>query len=200
MDELTIALLLLAIGFILIVLELFIPSGGILGIGSVVCIIAGIIFAFYGGIQQGSIVLTFTVLFVPVFLYGMLKLWPHTAIGRRILIQPRSKGENDDDSDPSLALKKLIGCIGVAKSPMLPSGMIVIDEQRYDSVSDGISIEVGQKVEVIDVRTNRLIVRPYQKNSNQMESQSNHLPSKADDVLAHPIEEFGLDALDDPLA
>jgi hypothetical protein len=42
---------------------------------------------------------------------------------------------------------------------MLPSGLIRIDGRSYDASSEGMPIEAGQRVKVVDVQTNRLVVR-----------------------------------------
>jgi membrane-bound serine protease (ClpP class) len=77
-------------------------------------------------------------------------------------------------------LEGLIGHVGRAKSKMLPSGIIVIEKDSYDAVSEGMPIEPGQRVRVIEVRGNRLIV----------EATADEPPSATDeDPLARPFEE-----------
>jgi hypothetical protein len=41
---------------------------------------------------------------------------------------------------------------------MLPSGIVQIDNRTYDAVGEGMAIDEGQRVRVIEVRGNRLIV------------------------------------------
>ena len=55
---------------------------------------------------------------------------------------------------------RLVGKRGVAKSELLPSGDVVIEGRVYDAVSNGVVISAGQAVRVIDVNTQRLVVRP----------------------------------------
>jgi membrane-bound serine protease (ClpP class) len=52
----------------------------------------------------------------------------------------------------------MLGHIGRAKSQMLPSGIVVVDDHNFDAVSEGLPIEEGQWIRVIEVRGNRLIV------------------------------------------
>jgi hypothetical protein len=43
---------------------------------------------------------------------------------------------------------------------MLPGGLVVIDGKTYDAVSEGVPIEPNQPVVVVNVSTQRLVVRP----------------------------------------
>jgi membrane-bound serine protease (ClpP class) len=62
------------------------------------------------------------------------------------------------ESGPDV-LSKLVGKRGVAKTLMVPSGQVQIDNVAYDAVSEGPAIEAGQAVVVIKLHTRRLIVR-----------------------------------------
>ena len=79
---------------------------------------------------------------------------------------------------------------------MLPSGAIIIAGRTYDAVSEGMSIDQGKNVKVIDVRTNRIVVRPTDSQPSQ------HVADDGDseDMLSRPIDSLGLDSLNDPLA
>jgi membrane-bound serine protease (ClpP class) len=63
------------------------------------------------------------------------------------------------DSPQQRYLKGLIGRVGQAKSKMLPSGAVVVDGRTIDAVSEGMPIEIGQRVRVIEARGNRVVVR-----------------------------------------
>ena len=73
----------------LLVLEMFIPSGGILGFLSVVALIASIVVAFHnGGIDFGTGFLIVTTVVFPTMIVLAMRWWPQTPIGRRILNRP----------------------------------------------------------------------------------------------------------------
>jgi hypothetical protein len=76
---------------------------------------------------------------------------------------------------------------------MLPSGAVEINGQMVDAVTQGQAIEPGTYVTVIEVRANRVVVRPAGK--DQRPSHEN-----PKDLLSRPIEELGIESLDDPLA
>ena len=81
-------------------------------------------------------------------------------MGRRVLLgAPRSEDVLPDDPDKE-QLKALIGRFGRAKTAMLLSGVVTIDGRNRDAVSESMPVEVGQRVQVIQVRGHCLVVRP----------------------------------------
>lgn len=188
MDPLILAIALIVIGFVVIGLELFLPSAGMLGVLASLLIIGGIITAFFHSLTAGAVILAVTCLSLPALIAGAFKIWPSTPIGRKILIGAMSEEEVLPQDDLQNQLKPLIGRRGVAKTKMLPSGIIVIDERNYDAVSDGFAIEPGALVEVISVRTKRAVVRPVDPNEP--------VQSDPNDPLSQPAERLGIDPID----
>jgi len=190
MDPIFWAALLLALGFVFALAEMFIPSGGALGFLAIGSIVGSIILAFYvGSLTTGVSFIIITGLTIPVLMGVAFKLWPKTPIGRRLILDlPR---ENDVKPDHS-ALKALLGKFGKAKSVMLPSGPVEIDGRTYDAVSDGVAIEKGEAIKVVEVRANRIVVR-----SAKSEKPPAAPGPRGDDVLSRGIDELGLE---DPLA
>jgi membrane-bound ClpP family serine protease len=183
--------LLLILGLALVVVEVFVPSGGILGFLSIVSLVSGIILAFYHqGAEAGFIFLAITAATVPTALALAFRWWPKTPMGRRLLLDIPTSEEVLPDSPERRSLRQLVGRLGVAKTVMLPSGAVLVDGHTIDALSEGMSIEAGQRVRVVEVRGNRVVVRP----ADDVEEQT------SDDVLSQPIESLGLDSLEDPLA
>ncbi len=178
-DALLWSILLLALGLGLIALELFVPSGGVLGILAALAIIASIAVAFSGGWVTGVVMLVATMLILPVALAAAVHYWPRTPIGRMILLEtPQSEDEVLSDTPEHRKLKDLIGKRGVAKTKMLPSGAVVIDGRVYDAIGEGMAIDPGQPVRVTAVRTNRIAV--------VLDDSPRELLSESADVLAQP--------------
>jgi membrane-bound ClpP family serine protease len=185
-------ILLLLLGVLLIFLEIFVPSGGILGFLSLVAVVAAVIMAFVNNdLATGTVFLALTAIVIPAAVTVAVRWWPNTPLGRLILIRPpRSDDEILPDHDE---FESLLGKRGNAKSDMLPSGAITIEGRTYNAVTQGMAIEAGQTIEVIAVRGNRIVVRladgpPAAGQEDQ------------DDVLSRPIDTVGLDPFDDPLA
>lgn len=192
MEPLIWAGLLLLLGLTLVMLEVFVPTGGLLGFLSLTAILVGIGLAFYhGGLGYGFSFLLVTAVAVPTVLGLAFRWLPGTAIGKRLLPAVPMSKDVLPDSDERRALRALLGKIGTAKSTMLPSGSVIVDGRTIDAVSEGMPIEPGQPVHVIEVRGNRVLVRPVEEGETQPTS---------DDVLSQPIDTLGIDPFGDPLA
>ena len=195
MDPFYWALFVLAIGLAVVVLELFVPSAGILAVTAAALIVTSIVLGFVDGLQSGALVLLITVIALPLLLAVMVNVWPHTPLGKRILLK---------DLKPEDVLPKkshyhrkgtLEGQLGIAQTKMLPSGMILVNGEKYDAISEGFAIEAGDPIKVIAVRENRIYVQPH---DGDIEDTS-ELPARDRDILSQPIKELGLDAFEDPL-
>ena len=189
MTGLTWAVLLLSLALALLVLELFVPSGGLLGLLSGLGIVTSIVLVFRESATLGTFYLIGLAILLPLILVAMVRYWPHTAVGRMMLNIP-PPGTEQPPSEVDNPLEDLIGKIGQAKSKMLPSGAILIDGRTYDAFSGGFAVETGDTVEVVRVEGNRIMVRPV------TEGAANKLSSNP---LDRPIEEVIPDPFDDPL-
>lgn len=190
------AYILLGLGLAVVTLELFLPSAGILGVVAAVLIISAIVLGFMEGLASGALILLITVIALPVLLAVMVKVWPHTPLGKRILLHDLKPEDVLPNSSHYTRRKDLVGRLGVAKTKMLPSGQVLIDGEKWDAVSDGFAIEAGDAIKVVSVRENRIYVQPY---DGEVQG-SDDMPVRDRNILDQPIEELGLDALDDPLA
>jgi membrane-bound ClpP family serine protease len=190
-DALLWSILLLLLGLGLIALELFIPSGGVLGILAALAIIASLAVAFSGGWVTGVCMLLATMVILPVVLAAAVHYWPRTPIGRLIMLEtPQSEDEVLSDTPQHRHLKDLIGKRGVAKTKMLPSGAIVIEGRVYDAFSEGMAIEPGQPVRVTAIRTNRVAVVLDDAPADRFAENS--------EMLAQPAQNLGLESLEQP--
>jgi len=184
------AVLLLLVGLGIAMLEVFVPSGGILGFVAVCSILSAIVVGFMDGRPWfGFTILATAVVGMPVALTVAFKWWPRTPLGRRMLLGPRS--DRDPLSSPPRkdGLKGLVGQIGIAKSEMLPSGAVRIDGRTVDAVTEGMPVDIGQRVRVMEVHGNRVVVRPVEGESSS---------PAAPDPLSRPIDTVGSDPFDDP--
>ena len=154
MAKLIIAILLLAAGFVLVFLELTIPSFGIIGLLCAACFVAALILAFSHSVTAGIVFVGLLCIGVPFVLWLWSRVFPHTWFGRRMILQapdsaPDRPGAHEDLKDAE----------GVAKTALRPSGIAVIDGRRVDVVTEGKIIETGSPVRVVDVTGNRIVVR-----------------------------------------
>ncbi len=147
-------------GLLFAVLELFLPSGGLLAFFSFASFCASVVFAFHQGMEFGLSFLGLLLIGLPVLVWQLFAIWPHTPIGRRMLLEP--------ENDPALApdpekdsLQQLIGQTGTAQSRMMPSGIVLLDGVKYDAVSEGEPIDPGTRVVVVQANKLNIVVRAF---------------------------------------
>lgn len=158
MEYLVWAILLFAGAILLAILEIFVPSGGILAVLAVTSLVGSILFAVLTDAVFGMAYSGVLLIVVPVVLWKLARFWPETAVGKMILLDP--------EGDPALApdaerekLKALVGRTGIARSRMMPAGTVEIDGQRFDAISDGMPIDPGTPILVIRVDGINMTVR-----------------------------------------
>jgi membrane-bound ClpP family serine protease len=179
--------LLLFLGLILLVMEIFFPSAGILAFLAAAALIGAIIFGFQQGTVVGVIFLVATPVGMIVFLVLAFKFWPKTSFGRRMMLNtPPSSDVLPEDPEKEY-MKSLVGRIGKTRCKMLPSGIISIDGRKIDAVSEGMPIEVNQEVRVIQVRGKRVVVRPMDEDA-PLPNAANPLRRPIDAMIEDPFE------------
>ena len=158
MEPMTLAFTLMLVALALFVADIFIPSHGLLSMLGVAALLGAVGIGFHQGIRQGAMIVTIIGLATPLLLYAAVKWWPHTPVGRLIIL----RGPSDPEAvlppqDPTL--EALIGKIGRARGDMLPGGSVVVAGRSWDALSDGKPIDGGTPVKVIAIRMGRLVVR-----------------------------------------
>jgi membrane-bound ClpP family serine protease len=188
MDYWVWALILLVVGICLGVMEVFFTSAGLLAFLSAASIIAAVVLGIMQGPITGLIIILLALFGVPTAVILAFKYWPKTAMGRRVLLSaPSSEDVLPEDQTKEL-LKDYIGRTAKAKSKMLPSGVVTVDGRTIEAVSEGIPIEVGQEVRIIQIKGKRVVVRPIELDVPQ---------ESAQDPLRRPIEGILEDPFDD---
>ncbi len=159
------AVLLLALGIGLAVLEIFFASAGVLAVLAAAAVVTAVALGFHQSVLAGSLILAGAIVGLPTVVALALKYLPKTAMGKRLLlIAPTSEEVLPDDPKKDY-LKSLIGRTGQAKSKLLLSGVVVIDGRAVDAVSESMPVEVGQTVLVVQVRGHGVVVRPVDQDS-----------------------------------
>ncbi|MCA9196545.1 MAG: hypothetical protein KDA87_03365 [Planctomycetales bacterium] len=158
----------------IVVLEVFLPTGGLLGVLATIAFVSSVVIAFInGGLFVGTLFLVFAAVVLGFVLWLTVRIWPHTPIGKLIIVQPRS---SDEVIPPEYErLKQLIGRQGVATSTMLPSGSVRIDGRSLDAISDGRPIESGQRIKVVAVKGRAVVVRACDVNEPDEPPKQNDL-------------------------
>jgi membrane-bound serine protease (ClpP class) len=148
-------ILLLGLGLVLIVAEVFVPSMGVLGLAASLCIIGAVAWAFTISSEFGVKILLAAALLVPTLVVVALKLMPYSPIAKRFVAKGFTfeDGRAVDARDSTLSNAE-----GVAESVLRPSGVARLGGRRVDVVSRGEMIEAGEKIRVIEIEGNRVVV------------------------------------------
>jgi membrane-bound ClpP family serine protease len=150
--------LFLVVGMILLVAEVFIPSGGLIGLLALGCLGLSIWKAFAHSINLGLEFVLALMLMMPISLMLAVHLWPRTPLAKRIFLKPPD-AEDIVASHQAERLDHLIGQFGRALTPMRPSGMVDFDGRRIDGLSEEGLIPSGSLVRAVQVRRGQLVVR-----------------------------------------
>lgn len=120
-----------------------------------------------------------------------IRYWPSTRMGRAILPSLPTSDEVIPAPDQLRDLRSLVGRVGTSKTLMLPSGMVVIDRIAYPAMTDGVAVEAGQNVKVVDVRARSLVVRPTSEPPREI---------SPDQAAEASFDSLDIDSLQDPQA
>ena len=140
----------LAIGYLLLFFELFLP-GGVVGIFGIIAVIYGCYLAFgLGGLWgPGTIVLSILVTGLAVFLFF------RSRYGRRLVLndeEPKTWKAQESDLDD------LLDQLGKSLSDLRPAGLAEFQGRRVDVVTDGEFVEKDREVRVVEIEGNRVVV------------------------------------------
>jgi membrane-bound serine protease (ClpP class) len=163
MDPVWWAVILMVGGFGFALLEVFLPSGGILSLLCGGALLASVIVA---GTESLGLALLFGVVAVigtPIVLLVAFKLLPRSPIGKRLILRSPDEDAGPTTSPPVSAtsvanLSELMGREGVATTALRPSGIAEIGGRRVSVVTEGEMVAKGQKVRVIEIHGNQVVV------------------------------------------
>jgi membrane-bound ClpP family serine protease len=179
--------------YLFLIAEFFLPSGGLIAGAAAVVLIAALFLAFSHSMFAGWVMTLFVLITAPLVFYAMVKAWPHTAIGRRML--NRRPGEQAPPREPrtlpdGTLLDDLVGRTGIARSDLLPAGRIEIAGNKLDAISTGMPIDAGTEVIVTSVNGGRIHVRAI---TNADRAAADPPLPQSPPSLEHPLESFDIE-------
>src|SRR4051794_16824429 len=121
MSTLAWPLLLLAFGLLLLIAEVFIPSGGLIGFLALCCLGLSLWRAFGQSVDLGLKFLLADCLLLPLAMALAIHLWPRTPLARRVFLA-RPTPEEFEISHSSQRLHHPGGELGGGVAPLPPSG------------------------------------------------------------------------------
>ncbi len=143
---------------VLIIAEIFVPSGGLISLCALACLIGGAVIFFQHSATAGWIGIGIAAVMIPTALVIAYKMFPKTRFGKSVTLTPPKRQQGDAIPDTS-ELKEMLGEVGVVLTPLRPVGMCDFSGQRVECVAEGGYIDKDKKVKVIDVESTQLTVR-----------------------------------------
>jgi len=149
-----------AAGVLAILIEVFVPALGIIGIAGFGSIVASVVIAYQRmGNLIGSIYLAVVLVLVPVFILLYFRFFPRSPVGRWLISQDRQEPEKGYSSFTPEKYTDLIGKEGISLTILRPAGTVRIDGQKYSAVTGGEFIEKDKPIKVVKVEGSRVVVR-----------------------------------------
>ncbi len=145
-------------------LEIFIPSGGVLGAAAFLCSVAAIVVAFKISTGYGAAATGFAVMATPATIWMGIKVFPNTPMGRRIIL---SAGSTPDEMqiaeiekrEELRAISSLVGARGRTMTALRPGGTMRLEGEDVEAFAETGMIEADVEVEIVSIADRQLRVR-----------------------------------------
>lgn len=147
-------------GLLLLVIEAFIPSFGIIGLSGTAAVFTAVAWSALDTGQGVRMILVALGVAVLLFLLG-IRLIRRSPVWSQIILryaETKDRGYVAPSDEASL-----VGSVGIAITTLRPAGIADILGKRMDVVSDGAFIEAGVAVVVVKTEGTRIVVRPKDK-------------------------------------
>lgn len=163
-------ILVFIIGFILLLVEIFyVPGFGLIGISGIVMMIGSIFFSLIGDlpslteneISNALIQLAFSLLASFIAVYLLWKFLPGIPAWKRLILFTTEEDKIGFTSNPDLSF--LVGKTGKTLTQLRPTGIALIEDKRYDVITEGEFIPKDELVEVLQVVGNKIVVKKQQQ-------------------------------------
>lgn len=145
------AIIAFGVALTLLILEAFLPSGGVLGVLAGICALGGIVMFFRFDTTWGMVSMAVALLATPFVIAAMLWVWPNTPIGRALTLEDEQQRVNTGDPGPGSEGAIQVGLEGEALTDLRPVGACRLNGKRIDCTSNAGVIEKGTKVRVVGV-------------------------------------------------
>lgn len=145
---------LVGLALVLVVLEIFVPSGGIIAIVAALVAIAGLVGLFLHDLTWGLTGTLALLVLTPIMIAFGIKMWTGSRVGRAMMGVPSEEQEQrrrEVDRQRREARLALLGAEGVALNDLRPIGVIEIDGQRHDASSETGLVRRGARIKVTHV-------------------------------------------------
>lgn len=155
------AMLLLIAGIILVSIEIFIPGIGFPGIAGAICLVLSVILGAQQAWHAVVLILGIIVILCLILFIAMRSASKGRLFKTPLVLKASTSGEAGFSSVDDMSA--LVGKEGVAASVLRPAGIAEIDGARYDVVTDGEFVKIGEGVKVLSAEGRRVVVAPLKR-------------------------------------
>ncbi len=166
-------------GVILLLVEAFAPGFGVFGLGGLVAVSASIILS-AATAAMGLRMLLISFLVSGLAGYAAFKYFQRRGTLRRFILFDSATRELGYSSFKDLSTLK--DKIGRTVTPLRPSGIVEIEDSRYDTVSEGSFIDADSAVRVVKVEGMRVVVRPLSEENREENTSDNSALKKKEET------------------
>lgn len=143
-------------GFVLLLIEAFIPGFGVIGAGGLICVSASIVLtAASTGLGIKMLLISLAVSLLAGYL--AYQYFQRRGTLRRFVLSEAATREGGFSS--TVDWSYLTGKTGRSVTPLRPAGIAEIGGSRFDVVSEGSFIPAGTDIKVVVVEGRRIVVR-----------------------------------------
>jgi membrane-bound ClpP family serine protease len=153
----------LTTALVLFIIELFVPSGGLIGVGAALGLIMGIVLMFRFNTTVGLICAIGSLIALPILFAIGLKVWPKTSLAKRLTLKNSTRqmdAPSAGATHPRVEPSHLVGMNGTALTDLRPVGTCLIEGRRIECLAESGVIRAGAKVSVIAADGLQTKVRP----------------------------------------
>jgi membrane-bound serine protease (ClpP class) len=169
--------LLFVCGLALLLIEIFlIPGFGVVGVSGIILMFIGLVLAFqrfdwprspeqWVQFQYNLLKVIASLAASAVGIAVTVRLAPSMPGLRRVMnVHSESEahiGDLQESRTPGLS--QMVGDVGVALTPLRPAGRAEFGDRRLDVLTEGEFVERGQRVRIVSVKGNRVVVALYRE-------------------------------------
>lgn len=160
----------LAVALALFFVEVFLPTGGVVGFVAGVAAVAGVVMFFQVNTLLGILSATGCLVALPFLVAFALKIWPDTPFGKWVTLEdkqdsvnhpppPEAEGPGGGGSGEAQASGKIgVGDTGKTLTPLHPVGTCLLQGRREECLAKHGTIDAGVEVRVVVVEGGEVYV------------------------------------------
>lgn len=158
MDEWAKIAIIYAIGIVVLLADIVVPSGGILAVIGLAVLAYGLFEVFQLSMTAGIVNAAILLVVLPAGFIFVIRNWQRTPFGRRI--SPPNPKLTAQDRLPISDLESLLGTTGKAMTFLRPVGICEFNGKRFECKAEYGVIAAGVEVEAVRLSDRSIVVRP----------------------------------------